>query len=736
MAEVDQVPYKDGPSNQTGQGFSYFDRGYGTAMGLVDRFSGQLGSVLNSLSGAVASLQSIGGGAPDHSGPIPPPSMPTPPSIDEDLTVPDAPTPLSVGDMPTPRQVSLGDPDLPAPELCGDLGSIDPQFPARPTVPSVDTTVGDVNIPDFVDDTQITTPPAVPDISLPPVPGVSTISVSLPDAPNLDRYIQALPDIPPLQLPDTPAGFFDVPTIDITVPEPPVAPNWVAPEFVVDEFASSLMDTLASTVETMVTTAQLDQSYEQASFDAVMAREAEAAHAALGGLPDQWAARGFPLPPGMFLEQEREIREKMQQQARVGSREIYYKRKEQELQVRQTALQTGATLVGVEAQVYEVYNRLRAEAVQFAERQIQLTYELLLKREDLLSKNTQLRIEAFRARLEGVKARWDAFTTQVNAEVAKLEAVNAQIRAIASQAGIAQAEASVYSASVDAQVKVAQLGVEADKLQFQAWGSQVEAEVQRLKAYSTYGDIIRAQAAAIDARAKAYQARVQGAVAKVEADATRIKAQTEVANLAISLYEAEVRAEASRVAALADVVRTKAAVQEYAARYAVAYAQALVAYREGEARVNAALIQATASSYQAKVNSHAAEQNALLAWFNAHSSRFNVIRAKADIQASFFRSSLESIITAYRSQVDYTDREYSRALATWSTSVQRQLSAIQAVVNTTAAQAQYPARVAAAALNQVVVQLSSQEQTSYSEYAGWQYSLSNRLSRSSSTVLR
>lgn len=721
--DVDKVPYILGELNHHGdQRFEDASR-YGEQ--IVSQFSDRFDRALNGLDEVAGTLQGLVTSAPTPSGAPGPPDIPAPPSSDLGINPPDPPPAPTQGAFVPPAYVALERPTFNDPDVV-DPGTIQPNFPA---FPDVDTSYSPIELPEipaFSSDVTLTNPPPVSEVTPPPAPAVTDVSLDLPKAPDLTAYLRNVPDVPSFNAPENPG--FDVQQFNPgDVPVIPIPPAFNPANFVLKEFMSRVKPCLEDAVIDMVQRAQLDAEYEQASFDAVMAREVEASHAAMGKLPEVWASAGFMLPPGAMFQQDMEIRREIERKAKAGSREIYVRRKEQELAVRQAALQAGTSLASIDAQLYQVANATLLEYHKFVQEQALKSYEYALQAARIGVEQFRVKADSYRAYLDGLRAKWDGYRAAVQGEAAKFDAIRAQIGAVSALAGLGQAQAQAYSAVVEAQTALAKLYADRDRLQFDLWKAQVDVQVEKLRAHSTYGDIIRAQAAAIDARARAYQANVQALIERTKLQGTVAGLQMESAKVKVSLYDAAVRAEAERVKALTEIVRTRASIYTEMVRYQAEKSRAYAASVQAEAQINTALQSSAASAYSAVANANSAHANAYAALANAHASLANVKRVQAEAKAAEYRARVEALITAYRAQVEAADRTYMRALSVWSESVDRAYRGVDALVTKYATAAGHASSVAAAALNGTFVSMQVHDSISTQYAHDWSYRLVNQL---------
>lgn len=710
------------------QGVGLYKDGVSQSRRTANYWGGRLNDVFEGFDEYIKAIAKINLDVPH---PPAAPSVPylPPPGIDIDTgTLPAMPEPPTEGNFVPPPVITIPQPDLPPLPDC-EMEDVNPNFPRPPEPPRMPAPIPVPKIPDFESDVALITVPPPGDLTIPLEPSGSCPAANLPTPPDFSDISVDIPAVPPPNLPDQPTT--KIPEweagepIDIPVP-PPVLPGGLIP----DEFNSWLFDALAESVLEMLATAQLDQEYERASFDAVMQREVEASANVLSKVPSLWAGRGFYMPPGTMLEMDLDVRREIELKAKAGSREIFVERKKQELQVRQAALQAGTQLVSVEAQVYQIVQQVVLDYQKFSEGQVIKLFELTLLAAQVSKEILLAQVAAYRARIDAIIAEWDAYEAAIKGDSAKYGAITAQIQAVTAQLGVAQAEAQVYSTLVSAETAVAKMGLDYTQAQFANWRVKVDVEIAEFNSYSIYGDILKAQASAIDAEARAFEAEVKGEIAKTEGAATAAKLDLEVSQIVVNIYDSTVKAEAARVDALTRLNMARSALYNDIAQYAIARAQAISGTYQAEAQVNATRMQAAATAYASMANAKGAYYNSYSGLFNAHSSRLNALRAEVDAEVAFYRAQLDAVIIAYRSESEFSDRSYARTLATWTTAVNRELAGIEGGMQKLSSLAEYPSRVAQAAMSQAVVSMQSHEQKQIGVMANYQYQLQNSLAES------
>jgi len=722
---VDTVPYSNYDPLLTGD--DKFDQASADARGLVDKYNALFESAMNGLTNIANTVAGLITQPPD---PLAPPTLPTfqaPPGFGDLPSLPDIVTFPTVGDFSAPAWVNLPKPDLP--DLSGiDLSDIATAFPDKPTI---DTDIPLLTVPDipaFDPGFTLASPPSMPNPTYPTAPNVEATLPSFPEPPDLSAYLKSVPDAPVINYPTPPSA--SIPELSVSPPSPAL-PSPALPDVPsLSAFESRVKTAVEDSILDMLARAQLDAEYERASYEAMLDREALSAGLALGQLQDVWASQGFLMPPGVQFQQEINLRADFERKARQASREIYVKRKELELQVRQAALQAGNQMTDLDVRLYDIANRLLFEAASQARQHSLAAYDIAVKAAQLDVSVFEAQIRAFSARLEGYRTQWQGYQAILQGETAKIDAYRAQVEAIASQAQLGRAQAELYRAQVGAKTDIAKVAAELDRLRFDAWSTIVEAEVKKLQGVASWGAIMQAQASAINAKAQAYRAEVDGVTRRAEAEARLANLKLDAQKLLIQTYEAAVRGESARVQAKATIQQSRAGIFRDLAQYAVQKAQAAATTAQAEAQVNTARIQAVASAYTAKLNAHASTANAQAAYYGALSSLISAHKAKSDIEVAHYRATLDAQVTLFRAQAEYNNALYSRALAAWSDAMNRAYRVAEASITKLSDGARHASTIAAAALQGTFVSYQVQESKTLQTLRRWSYALTNSLSES------
>ena len=727
---VDKVPYNFfyGPTNHR-----YLDR-YDAVKAdldnLVDKWSDILEGVYTSLDELIARVAD-----PDFYPPPPaapgaprPPVLPGTPQL-KDLSrdIPPFTAYPTVGDYNLPVTLPLGPLDLPPDPSLLPIGGVTPNMPAAPRLPPIDTTITPLVIPEFASDIVLITPPLPPTTSLPdaPVPGpVPPIDTDIPD---LSTEIDDIPPMPPLDISPIDEDLYTVPGLElppVNVPDIPQVglPGLEEPETLL----SCVYNTLCMSLGNMLVNAQLDAEYEQVSMEQVLAREAEAADAALRGLPAQWAARGFMLPPGAMMDADTEIRRGMELRAKEGSREIYTKRRELELQTRTAALSAGTQLYSAEAEVHNLTQRLLLEQRQFIATQAMRNYELALRAADLQMAQLTAHLAVFNAEVEAQKARWGAETQKTQQKLANAELYTANIRGIEAQASVAKTEMEMYRTRVEAQSAAANALLERDRLLFDTWKVQVDVVLEEIKAQSVYADILRGQASAMTAEATAYQAQVGGLTAQTDSEVKRVEAEARVQQTVVQLYSAQVDSEGVRTKVLLDSEAGRQAANIELLRFLTAKSTALASHSEAGSRIRSSEVSASAGAYQANVSAIGAVANSQMGMYNAVSAEVGAQAQAQQTDIALYRASLDSVNEVYKVEAQANSDGYRQALSAWTSSLQQKTTYYNLLVSKLGFVGQYPAEIIRSGMSSQLVSLSTGEQFKYDQSNSYSATLTNR----------
>ncbi len=367
----------------------------------------------------------------------------------------------------------------------------------------------DIEIPDIVEEL----PDYVP--AFPLAPGVDTTFV-VPAAPTADYG--SVPDLEQITIPAyTPVAIplfnDDAPEFDVLPPDPFL--NWTEPQY-----NSDIRDAVKLVLQQMLAGGTgLAPAVELAIWERGAGREDTAADREIATATDEWARRGYDMPPGALNAQVLALLDAKQRKSAELSREVMVKQAELEQTNRQFAVDKGIgyeqVFVGLFIQVVDRNFQIAKFGV---ETQIQI-YNLQVTAFNVRQSVFAQKVERFRVRLEAAFAELKAFEAQVNAARAQGE-INAQLVALFNakvQAFDSQVKA--YASIVQAQSVKAEL----EKNKVDLYGKQIDGVVGVINGkraeFEAYSSRVAAEASKVnleEANARAYTARVQGVAAKAD----------------------------------------------------------------------------------------------------------------------------------------------------------------------------------------------------------------------------
>jgi hypothetical protein len=363
-----------------------------------------------------------------------------------------------------------------------------------------------------------------PDINLPVKPAPFEGSDPSDESPTLSTVV--VPDAPDLSIPEVPA------LREIDLPDPPdiTLPTWEgerpAVDFVApgDTFAFSepvyetdLYDILEAKVQEFIDgEIGIPDAVWQQIWDKARSRELDAAEQAKQQAAEQWAARGFSLPPGALAAQVAEAQQNLQNAENQLSREQAIK----EAELKRTAVEFGVT----QGIALEQLNReLHLAQAERAFRVAQYAFEASVR-------VFEAKVAKYNAELEAYKTDASVYKTRIEAELAAVEVYKAELEGKRILGELNVQDVQVYKTRVDALL------------------SHVEIYKGQLAGVQTQVDVDKARVDAFRAKVQAYGEQVNAYNGLLGAYAEEIKGET----AKIGLYEADASAFASRVRAFGE----------------------------------------------------------------------------------------------------------------------------------------------------------------------------------------
>lgn len=503
--------------------------------------------------------------------------------------------------------------------------------------------LGTISIP--VLDSLTVAPPDAPALSLPLAP--SRLNKSAPnDVPTLSPI--EIPDAPALADPDDPAlrqivlpnaPNFTLSKFEATAPD---SSNIATPKdvfgFVEELYNSTLLDDVRSRVTTMLAGGTgLPDPIWQALWEKNTEREDENGKKAVREANEEFAARGFSLPPGALSARVSETRQQVLAAKNAASREIAVQ--QAQMEVENIRFAVGQALA-LEDTLITAHLQRQARALQAQQIAVDVSVQIF-----------NARVTLFNAQVESFRAQADAYRTQLEGEMKELEKYRVELDGKRIESELNRQEVEIYTARLQAlqtrvlvyrsQIEAATAVAETDKLRIEAFRTKVEAFGEEVRAktaeFQGYGEQIRGELAKVevfDSQVRAYGSRIEawkskndGLIeqTKISYEAERLKLQKFAAQL--DNYRSKVQAEVSRIEAQsriydaqtrvysAELSAESARVESEDKQFALAVekAKAESAHELKQAEVNIAQLQRIATLEQEQLTTIATVNSSLAA---------------------------------------------------------------------------------------------------------------------------
>lgn len=498
---------------------------------------------------------------------------PQPPLLDYDFDVAIEIPPITGFDLGTIPDYSPGD----QPKFTGDTSV------TVPPIPKFDPTFTDFYIPPpdpFEKPPDVGPVPPVPDPDYPPEPILSD-----PDLPIFHPI--SLPDDPVIVIPDFDPIF---PVFDFQ--DPPVGIQWTEPEYtpeILDEVLAQIRIFLAGGTG-------IRPDIQELMFNKAGEREDQISVQAIQEVENDYAGRGYTLPPGLMQKRVDAIRFDRGMKKQGISRDILIKTMEAEIENLRFAVTSGIEAEGLYVQIF-------LAAVERAFMVARLGVELSLQLYGL-------QIEMYRALQEQVKTQAMVFEAQVRAQLAIVEIYKAQIDGELAKVEIDKAQVDLYNGQIEGM----KTWVEMYQAQIQAENLKLEAAELRIRAFAETVNVYVAQIEGEKVRFDAYDSQVKGELGKAQ------------------ITESESRAYVGEVQAIGIGVSAKARAVEANVSAFVGEVQGYTAYsnaQRDQAQVQLAGIQARLSGFQADTARYVADMGRaemlgrleLVAWDSGNQQR-------------------------------------------------------------------------------------------------------------------
>lgn len=515
-----------------------------------------------------------------------------------------------------------------------------PNMPADPGPVDTGVSFADITIPDFTSSVSISmpSPPTPINVDAPLKPTLDTIA--LPTAPNV-----TIPSLPTLETIDIPAfSFPTLPTFDAQAP----TFNATAPDVTLNyseiPYSSTSLDAVKTQVAAMMAGGTgIPPAVEDAIFARAVERADKRGNIEVQQAFNDYAGRGFDMPPGMLNAQVDAAREAQKERVAEARRDVFIKASEWEIENLRFAVQQG---IAVESMLISVFNEAASRTLRVAE--LQQQGEIALYNAEVSVFNArqnayQVKAQVFGEQLKAALSKLDVYRAQLEGQQIKSE-INAQkVRTYLAQFEAVKAQIDVYSA----QMKGAEVKSSVQKNKIEAYRAEVEA----------YGESIQAEKARYDA----YRARIEGEGTKADIYATEARA-----------FASTVEAQQGKVNLKAEEVRAKlgeaqANTQRYIAK--------VNAQRDLVSSESAAM-QAQAQAYQAEVDRYAAEERA---YSGTNQLKQTVIQNKVRNNIAFYEAQLREYDAIISRQIQQAQLNISAVTSAGEMTSQLAAGAMSAV---------------------------------------------------------
>jgi len=404
-----------------------------------------------------------------------------------------------------------------------------------------DTSINVPSIPNFTPSfTNFSVPPA-PVLTLPPDPGNAPAVVPpvFPAAPILTDPV--LPGFSQIVLPAAPnitiptfSGVF--PVFDGVAPD--VAFNWNEPTF-----TETILDQTIAQIETFLAGGTgIKVNIQDLMFNQAVEREDRIAVQAIQEVTDDYAARGFTLPPGLLQKRINAVRSDRDLKKQGISREILIKTMDVEIENLRFAVEQGNIAEGLYVQMF-----LASVERTFLAQRLSIEFSIQLY---------QILVDIFRAKQEEVRTRANVYEVEVRAALTQIEIFKAQVDAELAKVQVDLAKVELYKAQIEglktfvekyeAEVRAESAKLEAQRIQVLAFGETVNAYATRVGAekirFDGYESRVRGElgkAQILESEARAYASEVQGVESNVTAQARAIEGEVGAFTAGVQAYVAE-----------------------------------------------------------------------------------------------------------------------------------------------------------------------------------------------------
>lgn len=550
-----------------------------------------------------------------------------------------------------PPTTTIPDLAVPATDLTApDLTIVQPDMPASPTLVDIDP-IEPGDVPEFLATYPVINLPEKPIVVKPTDPGEAP-TVTDPILPDNPEY--TIPNVPTLRdinLPDVPDvsdySFDEVIPEEGDLPAPPANRDFIWDE---EKYTSELLVAYTESLLNDINNGRsgLPEWVEQQFYDRLRNRTEESNLAQKQAAYDEFAARGFDLPPGALAARIDKIEKDSADRNAAAAREVYINQAERVIQQMQfavtSAIQSEGQLItytgfymqrALDAAKYVIDAGINIYNAQVAAFQLRLTrYQAAADVFKTLVEADLSRLELYKAQLEGQRLKGELnvqdiqiYTAQIDAIKAIVDVYRTEVDAVKTEVEIDAVKIEGFKAGVDAY----KAKVDANIAEYQAYSEEIRGELAKVQ---LYGEEVNAYKTQVDG----FQSLVQALSAQSNADIQANRAKIDRFTALIDGYKAELSGELARIdtesRAYDALVRSftaelsgeqtkiTAAVEKYRAEVGFSEAEGRLRLAQAEANIQAALNEANFAkdAYDAGARAYSALASASLSAVNLGAS--------------------------------------------------------------------------------------------------------------------
>lgn len=444
-------------------------------------------------------------------------------------------------------------------------------LPTAPTIDDVD--LDPVEIPVFTDAAPILNIPSAPDpisITEPTAPTISdpvyptAPTIDLPVAPTLTTV--NVPSPPSIELPYFTAS---APLDDLVTPTNNFA-------FAEQAYQSALRDALVAKLMDGLESGGygIEPADEQALFERARSREMDTMAAESDNVVSDFAARGFPLPPGEMTVVLAEVQQRAYDKVSATNREIVLERSRLYVENRQFTMREVRELETVLMQYHTAFMERALNASKATLDASISIYNTQVARYNARVQAYQTEAQVYESRIRAALSQVEIYKAQIAGAGLAVDIQKSLIDAYRAQLGGVQSLVDIYRARMEAaniQATVDRTRMDAFRARIDAYGTQVQAKVAEFQAFEAQ---VRGEVARMDgyrATVDAYRARADAAKSKAEVQISQVAQQTERARIQLAAYQAAVETarlalevQTRTISGQAEIYRADAAVAETA----------------------------------------------------------------------------------------------------------------------------------------------------------------------------